>query len=77
MLQAAVIPTTDRPLNTPHGRIAVLRDNQGARFAVLAGPSAEPVAESTAERADEARAVPGDESVEPAEKTSAPSDDMR
>ncbi|MEU8761159.1 VOC family protein [Streptomyces sp. NPDC048659] len=28
------------PFDTPHGRIAVLHDNQGARFAVLAEPAA-------------------------------------
>jgi uncharacterized protein len=28
--------------DTPHGRIAVLHDNQGARFAVLAEPAVEP-----------------------------------
>ncbi|MGW4999362.1 VOC family protein [Streptomyces hydrogenans] len=30
------------PVDTPYGRIAVLHDNQGARFAVLAEPAAEP-----------------------------------
>ncbi|MFF8280366.1 VOC family protein [Streptomyces lateritius] len=29
---------TNPPFDTPHGRIAVLHDNQGARFAVLAEP---------------------------------------
>ncbi|MFD6948468.1 VOC family protein, partial [Streptomyces roseolus] len=32
------------PVDTPYGRIAVLHDNQGARFAVLAEPvPAEPL----------------------------------
>ncbi|WP_418957610.1 VOC family protein [Streptomyces tritici] len=32
---------TNEPFDTPHGRIAVLTDNQGARFGVLAEPAAE------------------------------------
>jgi hypothetical protein len=33
---------TSPPFDTPHGRIAVLRDDQGARFAVLAEPKEKP-----------------------------------
>ncbi|MCX2183298.1 VOC family protein [Streptomyces sp. SKN60] len=46
------------PVDTPYGRIAVLHDNQGARFAVLAEPIAEPIAEPTAESIAEPAAEP-------------------
>ncbi|MFG2870674.1 VOC family protein [Streptomyces sp. NPDC048338] len=45
------------PFDTPHGRIAVLHDDQGARFAVLAEPAEAPSAES-AEKSGSA-AAPG------------------
>ncbi|MEU8621276.1 VOC family protein [Streptomyces sp. NPDC048623] len=53
------------PVDTPHGRIAVLHDNQGARFAVLAEPAAEPapdpVPDSAAEPAPDPAAEPAAE----------------
>ncbi|MER7954128.1 VOC family protein [Streptomyces sp. NPDC096030] len=80
---------TNPPFDTPHGRIAVLRDNQGARFAVLSEPSDDPAAEPPAVTSAEARAGTGpepvagaptrsgdDESAESAERATSASDDM-
>ncbi|MFD0144426.1 MULTISPECIES: VOC family protein [unclassified Streptomyces] len=80
---------TNPPFDTPHGRIAVLRDNQGARFAVLSEPSDDPAAEPRAVTSAEARAGTGpepvagaptrsgdDESAESAERATSASDDM-
>ncbi|MEU9864463.1 VOC family protein [Streptomyces sp. NPDC047971] len=72
---------TNPPFDTPHGRIAVLRDNQGARFAVLAEPAEEAVAESVREPERDPSDAPSDgssdKSAEPSEKPSAPPGEMR
>ncbi|MFJ3586241.1 VOC family protein [Streptomyces sp. NPDC090127] len=52
------------PFDTPHGRIAVLHDNQGARFAILAEPKdAPPASDATSETMPDATAGPASDAV--------------
>ncbi|WP_370413331.1 VOC family protein [Streptomyces fradiae] len=57
------------PVDTPYGRIAVLHDNQGARFAVLAEPPAESAAEPDPAEREEPDATRGDTPAAPASDT--------
>ncbi|MGW6567843.1 VOC family protein [Streptomyces sp. NPDC054975] len=60
---------TNEPFDTPHGRIAVLRDNQGARFAILAEPKDEPTGtDTTATHSTQAAAPEPADPTEPPEK---------
>ncbi|MEU9702115.1 VOC family protein [Streptomyces sp. NPDC047981] len=66
---------TNPPFDTPHGRIAVLHDNQGARFAILAEPR-EPENPPTATTPEAAAPPEAATPPEPTEKPSAPSGEM-
>lgn len=67
---------TNEPFDTPHGRVAVLTDNQGARFAVLAEPAEEKAGGE--EEGDKAVAddSASERDAETAEKSAEKPDDM-